>query len=1420
MARYALIVGISQYGTKGLPQLEKPTADAEAVAQVLEQYGNFTEVQRLPSRINPETKKREMVNQQVTAKELWQAIETLLNEQARNNDALIYFTGHGLKAEGRSGKARGYLATSDCQIKADVIKSEGNKDEPRITEVQSAILFDDLNDLISKSELSSLVVLLDCCHSGNFIERNLIANSFGMSLEKDYYLIAACRGFQTGKARKNEENSVFTGALLRGLRAENASSDGEISCDRLYDYISRELRGASQQPLKLGWGTSIILVNNPLAIAPPVEVPAAQAVVNRENPYLGLMAFEANKKDYFFGRKAAARGIGERLSKSRFLAVIGPSGCGKSSLVKAGVLPELNRDMIPDSSQWEVKIFTPGKYPLEKLEQALANREPGKTFLLFIDQFEELFTLGSDESQQREFISKITEEATQTDRDTRVIVAIRGDFLDRCAGYEETANLINCTQPTTYLVTPMTTAELTEAIEQPAEKHAIAFESGLVEQIIIDVVNQAGALPLLQYALAELWRVCVTDSTQGQTQLTFEGYEQIRGVKGALEKRADELYQNLAEADQKFVRCLFLELVQLGENQEVTRRHASWQDLRDKADSQEQLERVTRQLANWNQRLIITDENKVEVAHEALLSEWRRLREWIEDNRDNLRLERRLEGDCQEWNRKNRPEGLLLTGTWLAAIDDWVNGEQPRLSLLKSEFLRESLGRRDRQIQEKVEQERKRTRFAIASLIAVTGLTILTGTAWISAERGQIIALSQASEAKFILNRDALDPLVEALKAATRLKQIGWVPGNKEVREQVMETLTQAVYWVRERDRIKVHNNYVQSVSFSPDGKMLASAGYDNKVKLWKIEGNQKKSIPLQENLQHNKTVFSVTFSRDSKTIASASFDKTVKLWNRDGTPKGSPLLHSNRVYAVAFNPKGDKIATGDRNGTVTIWDLKENKKNEFKNAHNRIIDSLSFSPDGSLLATASQDRTVKIWNIDANGIIKNRQRLPHSDIVDVDSVSFSRNGEIATASMNGKVKLWKADGSLLRELTGKSIFTSVTFSHDDKIIAAGRLDGKVQLWDTSGKEIGTLEGHTERVNSVSFSPNGKTLASASNDRTVKLWQIQLPLLTHLKAHDRRVRDVSFSPDGKIFASASEDATLKLWDISGNFQQSLKGHRLLVDSVSFSPNSEKIASTSRDDTVKIWTRQGKGYKQEKLDQIFTRRSSIGDSSVSFSTDLKNPTIAVADTQGIVWFMDTNRKLKRPPFPAHESPILRVRFSPDAKSVATASEDGTAKMWNLDGKLQYTLPGHTSGVEDVSFSRDGNRIATASKDNTVKLWDRNGNLLKTITGHSAAVISVSFSPDGDAIATASEDRTIKLWNLDGTLITTLKGHSNKVNTVTFHPKNSKILISGSSDSTIIIWHLENLTLEGLLKRGCEHLHGYLPNDSQGLNNICN
>jgi WD40 repeat protein len=734
------------------------------------------------------------------------------------------------------------------------------------------------------------------------------------------------------------------------------------------------------------------------------------------------------------------------------------------------------------------------------------------------------------------------------------------------------------------------------------------------------------------------------------------------------------------------------------------------------------------------------------------------------------------------------------------------------------------VGRRKREEQAELEQQRKRTRFAIASLIAVTGLTILTGTAWINAERGQIIALSQASEAKFILNRNSLDPLVEALKAGTRLKQIDWVPGNKEVREQVMETLTQAVYWVRERDRIQAHNTVVQSVSFSPDGTMLASASFDKTVKLWKIEENQKKSIVLQEKFQHGDTVSFVTFSPDSKIIASASFDKTVKLWNQDGTLKYT-LPHDSLVYSVTFI-SNDMIATGDNSGKVTFWNSTNGQQigKPFK-PHQKTVCDLKFNKKGNILATASVDGTVKLWKLtpklQLNPII-----LQHNS--SVNSVSFSPDGQmIATASQNKIVKFWKLNGTPLSNLTikGESGFTSVSFSPDQKTnkktIATANLDGQVQLWEQNEKEtkkIETLSGHTSRVKSVSFNKKGDILASASGDTTVRLWQVKLPLVTRLQADSQKVFYVSFSPDGQKFASAGQDSTVQIWDKNGNWQQSLIGHTQQVSSVDFSPpKGDKIASSSRDDTVKLWTWQGKQYQLEKT---ISRQSPLeSSSSVSFNPIISNPLLAFADSKGSVKILGIDGS-KKNEFLAHKREIWTVIFSPTGDYLATASDDYTAKLWDIKGKPKTTLEGHDAAVQDISFHPTKNLLATVSEDKSVKLWNFNGQLLKNITGHSDQVTSVRFSPDGNTIATASDDRTIKLWNLDGTLITTLKGHSRVVNTISFNPTNSKILSSGSSDGTIIIWReLENLTLEGLLERGCKYLHGYFQTNPQAPQNIC-
>ncbi|NJR76910.1 MAG: hypothetical protein HC773_31955 [Scytonema sp. CRU_2_7] len=313
--------------------------------------------------------------------------------------------------------------------------------------------------------------------------------------------------------------------------------------------------------------------------------------------------------------------------------------------------------------------------------------------MLFIDQFEEIFTLCQDEEERKAFINLVVQEVKTNERQTRIILTIRGDFLNRCADYLEIAALINSVPPTSFILTPMSFTELEEAIEKPANLHGVTFERGLVSQIAQDVINRPGALPILQYALKELWRVCIEKPESPEPFLTHKGYEEIGGVKGALDKRATILHQSLTSVDQEFVRRLFMELVQLTESGEVTRRRASWNRLEAVADSQPQMQRVVGLLAGSQQRLIITDANTVEVAHEALLSEWKLLNSWIAENQENIRLGRSLDEDCQEWHQRfNQSDDALLTGAKLAKIAEWVERTQPRLTPMETEFFLEEFG--------------------------------------------------------------------------------------------------------------------------------------------------------------------------------------------------------------------------------------------------------------------------------------------------------------------------------------------------------------------------------------------------------------------------------------------------------------------------------------------------------------------------------------------------------------------------------------------------------------------------------------------------------------------------------------------------------------------------------------------------------
>jgi WD40 repeat protein len=1133
--REALVVGINRYpllkDENRKPQhLEKPADDAEAVAQLLEKYGNF-KVQRLPEVYSPEGKRGVDRNPPpqnlVTVPILEAAIAQLFNPSGKSkpDTALLFFAGHGLRKV-QGDVTEGFLATSEV-----------NPDKGKW-----GVSLRWLRELLQKSPVRQQIIWLDCCYSGELLNFVAEGDPGNRGIARDRCLIAASREFEVAFEEFSGNHGMLTGALLPALNPEQ-HPDGWVTNYSLVDFIKQQLQTSRQRPLFHNIGGEIILTGKKGTINRAVLMAGVC-------PYKGLSYFDFNEEDpkYFYGRTALTDQLLEKVREGNFLAVLGASGSGKSSVVRAGLLHQLKLGQrLGGTDEWVIKIFRPGEHPLDSLALAFAKDENFNTYpetrltnalnsvkrgaeglkslvqttardkrlVLVVDQFEEVFTLCEDKTERQQFLDCLLKALEITDKQLRLILTMRADFFGKCAE-QDYGGLANKIQENLVTVTPMSRQELEQAITEPANKVGLEIERELVSQMLEDVEGP-GSLPLLQYTLTELWQQREVE------RLRLAEYTRLGGVKGTLQKRADEIYQALSAEEQRTAKRIFLELTQLGEGTEDTRRQVLKTELINEPQSAALVEQVLQKLADA--RLVVMSELRargegdktvtvVDVAHEALIRHWSLLRQWLTENREAIRRERKLEEAAQEWEWKGKPQDMafLLQGARLVEAKSFLQdyADLGLLSSLAQEFIQVSQAEQERL--EKQEEERKqreleaakklaeeaearrkvaqtRNRIAAVSLVVLAGLsiysviqTIQAQQQTIKAERQSLISQTQISQAQ-ILSNNRLDALIQALLAYKQLKK-AHLEQEADLKQAVTGTLQQAVYGVQEYNSFSGHSDAINSVAFSPDGKTIASANYEKTIELWHRQGKLLKTLS-----GHRDIVTSVAFSPDGKTIASASGDKTIKLWNLEGTELKSLSGHGHDVNSVAFSPDGKAIASAGRLSPIKLWKLESQLLKTFS-GHEEQVNSVAFSPDGKTIASASFDKIIKLWNRQGKLL---KSLSGHKD--GVWGLAFSPDGKtIVSASLDKSIKLWNLEGQLLKTFSHGDSVRGIAFSRDSKTIASASLDKTIKLWNLEGQLLNTLFGHGDAVSSVAFSPDGKTIASGGGpvDKTVIVWNLDL----------------------------------------------------------------------------------------------------------------------------------------------------------------------------------------------------------------------------------------------------------------------------------------------------------------------------------------
>ncbi|MFE2141513.1 helix-turn-helix domain-containing protein [Streptomyces sp. NPDC059456] len=1267
-------------------------------------------------------------------------------------------------------------------------------------------------------------------------------------------------GGATETTETTEDTVASFPVQLRRLRVQRGLSLADLARRTHYSkgYLSKIETGAKRVTHDVALRCDRVLEagGTLLQLVPDPEVPRARPGSGPQSagprpsgpqssggcPYRGLAAFTSRDAGWFFGRERVTAALAERVFErigSGPLMLVGRSGAGKSSLLSAGLVPALRSTggfPMAGAEGWPIIRFTPTSHPLQELLDCTAKvlggdlgitvrelRERPRRLLeavhgladdtpaaageggrptirpvLLVDQFEELFTLCSDEDERRGFVRVLcalsgTEPGpaagpgpepgpgpgpeTALHDPAVVVLGVRADFTGSCLDLPELAPVFT---DGLFVLPPMSVAELRESITRPAELAGLTLEPGLVPLLLRDAGLRAepgtaaapaagpgdtpsGALPLVSHALMATWQ------RRAGATLTVAGYEDSGGIQGAVAHTAESVFARLYPAEQRTIRRILVALVHVADDAGATRRRIGRTALMEQFAA---ADRAAPALdAFVRARLITLDSDTVEITHEALLHAWPRLRGWIHADRDGLLVHRQLGQAAEEWEREGRDPSVLYRGTRLEGAGLWAEelDGTSRLGPSEAAFLRASRAAEEARRAQELRQVRRRQRM-LAMLVVLLALALTAGALAYRQREGALgqerIARSQALAVRST-SLAAGQP-----EASMRLAEEAYrTRATPEARGALLSTQAQPFL-----ARLGGHGGPVNAVAFGPGNGLLASAGSDGKVLLRRIADRRTTAT-----LTMPGRVRGVAFGPGGRTLAATSTDGPVRLWDTAGHPLAVLPPQTADARAVAFSPDGRTLAVAGADGTVGLWDPEGGGAAlALLTGHTGRVNALAYAPDGRTLVSAGTDRTVRLWD----PVAARQLAVLEGHTGEVLGVAFAPDGRtVASGGADRTVRLWDvAQRSTTATLTGHNDdVNAVVFTPDSATVVSGSGDGTTRLWDVrSGRLTSTLSGHTDYVLAVAVDAAGTMLATAAFDQSVVLWDLRGPVLAPRPFTE--IWHAAYSPDGKLLATADADHTVLLWDVGGRrVVATFPGHTESVFSVAFSPDGRTLASAGSDGTVRLWdvaSRTGLGTLTGHGGTVF---------AVAFSPDGRMLASAGSDRTVRLWDVASRSALGT--LTGHADFANDVAFSPDGRTLASAGDDLTVRLWDVAGRRPLaTLTGHAGAVRAVAFAPDGRTLASSGNDGTVRLWDaRRFEAEAVLAGHTGSARAIAFSPDGRTLASSGNDRTVRLWDVAGRrLWAALTGHASAVWGVVFSP-DGRTVASSSNDGTVRLWN---------------------------------